>query len=224
MVAGNAEAVGTSPKATIRKKPFTRTFCIWSAKRTMRKRKKQANSLRWSKSGNCFGTSTVRPWEAKFRVVLIHEADRMNAAAQNALLKTLEEPSQRIRTLFILLTHRPNALLQTIHSRSQVVRFHTVSARVIVETLVKEHNIVLEKARLAAALSGGSPQTALDLCQDEAVWQEREESLDGWAKLSAKTPEEAQELPCRWPRTGERFKPLPALHDFLASGSDDDPR
>ncbi len=146
------------------------------------------------------------PWEAKRRVVMIHEADRMNAAAQNALLKTLEEPSQRIRTLFILMTHRPQSLLQTIHSRSQVVSFHAVDTRVMVEMLVKEHGIVLEKARMAAALSEGSPKTALDLCEDESVWQEREDSLDGWAHVSAKRPEDVQNLVQLVAKDRERFK------------------
>ncbi len=54
-----------------------------------------------------------------FKFGLIHEADRLNEQAQNALLKTLEEPP--VRTLIVLATSHPRALLPTIRSRCQRV-------------------------------------------------------------------------------------------------------
>jgi len=56
-----------------------------------------------------------RPFEGKRRVVLIDDADALVAAAQNALLKTLEEPPPS--SVFILATSRPDMLLQTVRSR-----------------------------------------------------------------------------------------------------------
>src|SRR3954447_18317132 len=55
------------------------------------------------------------------KVFVIEQAELMNAQAQNALLKTLEEPAGR--TVIVLLTDQPGALLPTIRSRCQVVRF-----------------------------------------------------------------------------------------------------
>src|SRR5437868_4054634 len=56
-----------------------------------------------------------RPFEGRRRVVIIDEADALVAGAQNALLKTLEEPPPS--SVFILVTSRPDALLPTVRSR-----------------------------------------------------------------------------------------------------------
>ena len=58
--------------------------------------------------------------EADFRVFLIEEAERMNAAAQNALLVSLEEPPEGV--FILLVTESEEALLTTVRSRSQTVR------------------------------------------------------------------------------------------------------
>lgn len=62
-----------------------------------------------------------RPNEGGTRWVIVREAERMNTTVANKLLKTLEEPPQG--THFVLLTHRPSALLATVRSRCQVLRF-----------------------------------------------------------------------------------------------------
>lgn len=58
--------------------------------------------------------------DGSYRVVIVDPADDMNTSAANALLKNLEEPPAR--TIFILISHSPGALLPTIRSRCQVVR------------------------------------------------------------------------------------------------------
>jgi DNA polymerase-3 subunit delta' len=62
-----------------------------------------------------------RPFEGRWRVVIIDDADALVVAAQNALLKTLEEPSSS--SVFILLTARPDMLLATVRSRCIRLRF-----------------------------------------------------------------------------------------------------
>ena len=62
-----------------------------------------------------------RPFEGKRRVVLIREADTLEPAAQNALLKSLEEPPPG--TMFILTTAVPGVLLPTVRSRCMRLRF-----------------------------------------------------------------------------------------------------
>ena len=66
-----------------------------------------------------------RPGEGR-RVFILREADRMNAAAANALLKTLEEPSAG--NILLLTTARPHALPMTILSRCQHLRFAPAAA------------------------------------------------------------------------------------------------
>ncbi|MEI7992665.1 MAG: DEAD/DEAH box helicase, partial [Actinomycetota bacterium] len=65
--------------------------------------------------------AAYRPFEGKRRVVIIDEADTLMAAAQNALLKTLEEPPSS--SMFVLVTARPDALLGTVRSRCIQLRF-----------------------------------------------------------------------------------------------------
>src|SRR5207253_11036401 len=65
--------------------------------------------------------AAYRPFEGRCRVVIIDGADALVAAAQNALLKTLEEPPPS--SVFILVTAHPDALLPTVQSRCQRLRF-----------------------------------------------------------------------------------------------------
>ena len=67
----------------------------------------------------------VKSFEASAKVLIFPEAERMTPAAQNCLLKTLEEPPQD--TVFFLITEQPGAMLPTIVSRCRVIRFHPLS-------------------------------------------------------------------------------------------------
>jgi DNA polymerase-3 subunit delta' len=100
------------------------------------------------------------------KVFVIDEAELMNHQAQNALLRTLEEPSGR--TLIILLTDQPHALLPTIRSRCQLVRFAPLDLHIVQRELEKRK---IEKgiAGAAAALTEGSLGLALKWVQDGVV-------------------------------------------------------
>jgi DNA polymerase-3 subunit delta' len=89
--------------------------------------------------------SSRAPHEAKYRIVLIDEAHTMTEEASNALLKTLEEPSARMR--LILVTDQPHRLLETIISRCQVLRFGGLLKEDVVDLLdrVLEQNGTLDE-------------------------------------------------------------------------------
>jgi len=102
--------------------------------------------------------ANFRPFEGKARVFLIDEADKLNDASANALLKVLEEPPRT--SYLILITARPAMLLPTILSRCQMIRFSPLAPAEIETHLVK-NDIDKKTARLRARAAGGSMGRAL---------------------------------------------------------------
>lgn len=95
------------------------------------------------------------PFESVGKVFLIYEAERMQTASANAILKTLEEPNPD--TTLILLTEYPNEILPTIRSRCQILSFKPIPEEEI-KTFLKEKGLP-EKL---APLSQGSLAKALE--------------------------------------------------------------
>src|SRR4029078_9290050 len=102
--------------------------------------------------------ANFRPFEGKARVFLIDEADKLNDASANALLKVLEEPPKTSH--LILITARPAMLLPTILSRCQTIRFSPLTPDEIESHLVKT-KVDTRTARLRARAAGGSMGRAL---------------------------------------------------------------
>jgi DNA polymerase-3 subunit delta' len=111
--------------------------------------------------------AAYRPFEGRKRVVIIDQADALNPDAQNALLKTLEEPPPS--SVFVLVTSRPDSLLVTVRSRCQRLRFGRLSAGEVAAVLVERHRFTPADAHAAAAVADGSVQAALDAETEEAV-------------------------------------------------------
>ncbi len=107
-----------------------------------------------------------RPFEGRRRVVIIDEADALVAPAQNALLKTLEEPPSL--SVFILVTSRPDVLLPTILSRCPQLRFRPLSADDMAGALMARGRSETE-ARAVAATADGSLGQALQASAGELV-------------------------------------------------------
>ena len=113
--------------------------------------------------------ANFRPYEAPARIFIIDDAHRMNAAASNALLKTLEEPP--VTSHIFLITSKPNALLPTIRSRVQTMRFGPVAAGEIEHLLLTTHEYSQSDARLIASSTNGSVAAALSV--DAGEFRER---------------------------------------------------
>ena len=123
----------------------------------------------------------LRPFEADRHIALIPRADRMTAQAQNALLKTLEEPAGG--NVFFLLTDQPGAMLPTIVSRCRRLRFSPVSVEACAEILA-EKGVEPGRARLAAACAQGAVGRALEIAGDEDYLPLREKALSSLKALS----------------------------------------
>ena len=101
-----------------------------------------------------------RPFEGRRRVVIIDEADSLVVPAQNALLKTLEEPPSS--SILMLVSSMPDALLPTVLSRCPRLRFGALSITEVASVLVRDHGYNEPEARAAAADSDGSVSRALE--------------------------------------------------------------
>ncbi len=110
-------------------------------------------------------TSGFKAFESNTRVYIIDAAHKMNASSANAMLKTLEEPPSD--SVFILISSAPNAILPTITSRCQTLKFKELSTDVITEILVREKGISSQRASILASYSQGSVGAALSIDHDD---------------------------------------------------------
>lgn len=101
----------------------------------------------------------------KRRFVIVLKADEMNIEAENAFLKTLEEPQENIT--IILISSKPDSLLQTIISRCQQINFSPLDENKIVRKLILDNNSNEIDAKIAARFAQGSYLKALDFLDEE---------------------------------------------------------
>ena len=120
-------------------------------------------------------TSALRPIEGRWRIVLLDDAETMNEVAQEALLKTLEEPPPSM--LLVLLADDIEALLPTIRSRCQVIELRTV-ARSLIESALIERGAIPALAEELASLSDGAPGWAFRALDDPKLRDARLQAVD----------------------------------------------
>lgn len=107
-----------------------------------------------------------------YRAIVIYLPEKMNQQTANMLLKAIEEPADK--TLFLLITHAPESVLQTISSRCQALRVPPLSKEEVTGALVSR-GVGPEEAALAASFAGGSVGAALhSLSEASGTAQARE--------------------------------------------------
>lgn len=111
--------------------------------------------------------AALKPFEGKARVFILDGAEELSAAAANALLKTLEEPSEGV--YIVLIASDAESLPDTIVSRCQQIRLRPVTIEVIAQELVEQFNAEPDYAERLAKLSAGKPGWAIAALQDPAV-------------------------------------------------------
>ena len=110
-------------------------------------------------------TMDIKPFSSPYKIYLVPESEKMTEAAQNALLKTIEEPPEY--GIVILMTSNISALLPTIQSRCLTMEFRPLSTAVV-ESYVKEHCQVPDyQARASAAFAQGNLGKAMRYAKSE---------------------------------------------------------
>lgn len=113
----------------------------------------------------------VKPFKS-YKIYVIDEAQKMTVEAQNALLKTLEEPPKY--AIIILVTNNKESLLDTIKSRCEIIKFTPIPMREVANYLVTT-GVDEKRASLLANFSRGSMQKAIELSESEDFHLRREE-------------------------------------------------
>lgn len=143
---------------------------------------------------------SLRPYEGDKHIAMIEQADKMTASAQNALLKTLENPPGEV--MFFLITDAPGALLDTILSRCQTVRLGDIGVELCAKVL-EGRGVEPQRAALLAGLAQGSVGRALEIDGDEEWMALRERVLASLEALNGPSSVAAAATPLEEDKGGE---------------------
>src|SRR3990170_358638 len=135
--------------------------------------------------------TALKPFEGRCRVVIIDPAEEMNAAAQNAFLKTLEEPPPQV--VFALVTADESRLLPTIRSRCRRLELR-LPALSEGEAALLARGVEAERARLLARLARGRIGWALEAAGDASLLERRQELLSQARALASMSVAQRLEL------------------------------
>src|SRR5438270_13191949 len=149
--------------------------------------------------------ANFRPFEGAARVFIVEDAEYMNDTAANALLKTLEEPPPTSH--LILTTSNPTALLATIRSRCQTIRFAPIAADQVEKFLIEQKHLPAEDARLLARTAQGSIGRALS--GDVETYRERRDTMLGVLRALTLTNDRVQLL-----RSAEALAAAKDRHEY----------
>lgn len=120
-------------------------------------------------------TVIIKPYNGGKKIYIIDEAEKMNEQAQNALLKTIEEPPEY--AVFLLLTNNRTAMLPTILSRCLELSLMPVADELIVKLLMEKYSIPDYNAELVAAFSGGIVGKAIKAATSQKFADERDDVI-----------------------------------------------
>ena len=115
----------------------------------------------------------IKPYSIKYKIYIIPEADLMSAQAQNALLKTIEEPPEY--AVIMLLTENAEALLPTIRSRCVMMKLRNIKDQLVKKYLMEQMEIPDYKADVCVAFAQGNMGKAIMLATSEYFNEIKEE-------------------------------------------------
>lgn len=117
----------------------------------------------------------IKPYSSKYKVYIIPNADKLTVQAQNALLKTIEEPPAY--AVIFLLTENAEVLLPTIRSRCVMLKLRNIKDKLIKKYLMEELQIPDYKADICTAFAQGSMGRAIMLATSEHFNEIKEEAI-----------------------------------------------
>ncbi len=123
----------------------------------------------------------VKPYSSDYKVYIIDEADKMNAAAQNALLKTIEEPP--VYAVIILLSNNKESFLETIVSRCVVLNFGPLKESQVREYLNSHYDNMNGREDLAVSYSMGNIGKAKKVIESDDFNEQKDFCLNLMANL-----------------------------------------
>jgi DNA polymerase-3 subunit delta' len=118
----------------------------------------------------------MKPYEGRYKIAIFHDFDHAQPRAQDALLKTLEEPPTH--AIMILLATSLDHILSTITSRSQVIQLRPVASQTIYDVLVNRYQASDDRASLLARVSGGRIGWAIQAVENPELLDQRTQALD----------------------------------------------
>ena len=136
----------------------------------------EGESLKVDQVRDLHHSLSLAPYESAYRVALLLRFNEATDGAQNALLKTLEEPNERV--VLLVTADEPENLLPTIASRCELLRLHALPLSELAQVLAEKKGLAADQARLLAHISSGRPGYALRLAEDESLLNMRREWLD----------------------------------------------
>ncbi len=123
----------------------------------------------------------IKPYSGQYKIYVIAEANKMTEQAQNALLKTIEEPPEY--AIILLLTENAQNLLPTITSRCITLNTEPLGQEAIVEYLVKNLQMEPERAKIAAGFCQGNVGKAIHFASSEDFQEMKQDTLQLLKKI-----------------------------------------
>lgn len=117
----------------------------------------------------------IKPYSSEYKVYIIDDADKMTEAAQNALLKTIEEPPSY--AIILLLTDNISRLLPTILSRCVTLSFKPIQTDKIKQYLMQQYQVPDYMAQLSATFARGNIGRAIRYATSESFIQSKDETI-----------------------------------------------
>jgi len=125
--------------------------------------------------------ANLPPYEGKYKVFIIDDAEYLSTEAANSLLKILEEPPQSV--VWLLLVAEEEHLLPTIISRCQRLELKPVPSEQVQEALVNSYGIETNRAKLLAQLCRGRLGWALSALANDDILEQRSQRIDRLVSL-----------------------------------------
>ena len=117
----------------------------------------------------------IKPYSSKYKIYIIPEADLMTVQAQNALLKTIEEPPEY--AVIMLLTENAETLLPTIRSRCVMMKLRNIKDQLVKKYLMEQMEIPDYKADVCVAFAQGNMGKAIMLATSDHFNEIKEEAV-----------------------------------------------